>query len=204
MSNAELAGSFPKFRPGGGEEPTKPYSFAKLLETISPLGGRALEPLENPGQLRRDRGLSLAQEPPRVINQEKVGSHRHSLEHPFPRGIEALSILNRAEPQRLFKPTCGTRAGHASLLGPGQFNRMPLGFDVHGSLLDRGERTTLRYRIDSGGDRVQINIDARRQESFIVEDGDTLEAFFEIRSSNFVLDVGCPSQWLRRLSLGFL
>src|SRR5665213_916417 len=195
MSDAELAGNFPKLRPGGGEEPTKPSPFGKLLETIGPPGRRASQPLENPGQLPGDRGLPLAQKPPRVINQEKVGSHRQSLKHPFPRGIEALSILNRAKPQRLLKPTGGTRAGHASFLGRGQFRRMPLGFDVLGSLLDRGERTTLRYGIDPGGDRVQIDIDARCQESFFVEDGDTLEALLEKRSPNFILAVGHPSQW---------
>ena len=152
---------------------------AQLLQPIDPQDGWATQPLENPDQVRRDRGLPLAKKTARVIDQKKIVAQRKSRKHSFTHRVEVASILDRAQPQRLFEAPGSPRASDTSHLGRCQVGRTPLGRDVFRSLVDRGIRTALGYGIDPGSDRVEVDVHARGQESLFIKDCNTFEAFLE-------------------------
>ena len=53
----------------GGEETAEQTTRAEFLQSAPPALGITPEPIEDAGQFRRDRRLSFAIEPPRVIDQ---------------------------------------------------------------------------------------------------------------------------------------
>jgi hypothetical protein len=89
------------------------------------------QPSEDPGQLRRDRGLPGAKEPPRVIDHKEVASQRESFEHPLAERFQSTSVLDRAQPQRVFQSGRRLRARHTATTG---------GFQLSGPALGRQDR----------------------------------------------------------------
>ena len=160
VSHSQFAGKIPELRPAGGKEPAQPSSFAKLLHSIGPQARSTPQSLKNAGQLGRNRGLSLAEQPPCKIHEQIIVSQRKSFKHACPRRVEAAPIFDRAKPQRFLEPTAGSRASHASILGRSQVGRAALRLDVFRPLMNRCERTRFGRRLDTGRDRVEVDINA--------------------------------------------
>jgi hypothetical protein len=114
------------------------------------------------------RSLPLAEQPPGVIDQEQAVAQREPLRHPFPRRIEPLPVLDRAERQRLFQTRRRGRARHAPQAGRLQVLGPPLRGDVIDTLLDRGMRAGLGHGGDPGRDRVQIDMRTGRQQRLFI------------------------------------
>jgi hypothetical protein len=73
----EAFGDLPQLRGAGHKESAKQTIAAKPLHPGLPVLGARTHPLADPGQLRRDRRLSLAIEPARVLNQPHSSSRNH-------------------------------------------------------------------------------------------------------------------------------
>ena len=84
MSHAQAFGHLPQRARAGGEESAEQLTRAEFLQPALPALGIAPQPLKDPGQVRRDRSLSFAKEPPGVIDQEEIASQREPDEHAFP------------------------------------------------------------------------------------------------------------------------
>ena len=69
VPRADPVGDFPQFRAAGREEAVHHTIAAELFHPVLPPLGAQTQPLEDPGQLRRDRGFSLAKESARVFDQ---------------------------------------------------------------------------------------------------------------------------------------
>jgi WD40 repeat protein len=67
MAHSQFARGLPEPCPAGREESADPSTFAQLFQPNRPPSGRASQPLENPGQIRQDHRLSLAEEPPETM-----------------------------------------------------------------------------------------------------------------------------------------
>jgi hypothetical protein len=79
VPHADAFGDFPQFRAAGREEAAHQTIAAELFHPVLPALSATPEPLENPGRLRRDRRLSLANEPTLrslCLLLFKVGLHR--------------------------------------------------------------------------------------------------------------------------------
>ncbi len=63
VPHTEAFTDFPQLRAGGRKETAQQPISAELLQPVLPALGAKIQPLEDPGQLRRDRSLSLAEEP---------------------------------------------------------------------------------------------------------------------------------------------
>jgi hypothetical protein len=111
----------------GRNETAEPATRMELLHPSTPTLGAAPQPSEDPRQLRRDRGLPRAKESPRVSDQQEVASERESFEHPLAGRIQPTSVLDRAEPQRLFQSGRGLRTRHAATTGGFQPSRLAPG-----------------------------------------------------------------------------
>jgi hypothetical protein len=72
VSHSQFAGKIPELRPTGGKEPAQPSSFAKLLHSIGPQARSTPQALKNAGQLGRNRGLPLAEQPPCIDSQQNM------------------------------------------------------------------------------------------------------------------------------------
>ena len=94
VPNTEAFANLPQLGSGGRKETAQQSIPAEPLHPLMPALGVAIQPLEGPGQLGRDRGLSLAKEPTGIVVQL----------HPLPK--------NRRQPQqrRSQVPPAGSRA----------------------------------------------------------------------------------------------
>jgi hypothetical protein len=63
VPNTEAFANLPQFDSSGRKETAQQSIPAEPLHPLMPAQSAAIQPLENPGQLGRDRGLSLANEP---------------------------------------------------------------------------------------------------------------------------------------------
>ena len=63
VPNTEAFANLPQLGSGGRKETAQQSIPAEPLHPLMPALGVAIQPLEDPGQLARDRGLSLAKEP---------------------------------------------------------------------------------------------------------------------------------------------
>ena len=63
VPNTEAFANLPQLGSGGRKETAQQSIPAEPLHPLMPALGVAIQPLEDPGQLGRDRGLSLAKEP---------------------------------------------------------------------------------------------------------------------------------------------
>jgi hypothetical protein len=88
------------------------------------------QPHKDPGQLRRNRGLSLPKEATRVIDQFDIAPERKSLHHAFTRRIQTAAVLDRTKSQRVFQTAGRERADDAAILGRFQSGGSPLSFDM--------------------------------------------------------------------------
>jgi hypothetical protein len=119
--HTEASGDFPQLRATGREETAQQPIPAKLLDLKLPALGATAQALENPGQLRRDRRLSLAKKPAGVVDQLEIASQRKAGNHAFTRRIQLATVLNRTKPQRLFQAGRRLRTSNASATGGFQF-----------------------------------------------------------------------------------
>ena len=69
VPHADPVGDFPQFRAAGREEAAHHTIAAELFYPVLPALGAKTQPLEDPGQLLRDRGFSLAKESARIFDQ---------------------------------------------------------------------------------------------------------------------------------------
>jgi hypothetical protein len=102
-SHIQPCGDFAQPLSTGGEETAEQSTTAQFVHLSPPALGVTPQPVENSGQLRRDRRLSLAIKPPRVIDQKEIATQRESFQHPLATRIQPTPILDRAQPQRLFQ-----------------------------------------------------------------------------------------------------
>jgi hypothetical protein len=73
-THAEAFADFAQLRATEREETAQQPIPAKLLDLNPPAPGATAQPLENPGELRRDRSLSLAKKPAGLVDQ--LGTHQ--------------------------------------------------------------------------------------------------------------------------------
>jgi hypothetical protein len=69
VPHVDPVGDFPQFRAAGREEAAHQTIAAEPFHPVLPALGAQTQPLEDPGQLFRDRGFSLAKESARVFDQ---------------------------------------------------------------------------------------------------------------------------------------
>jgi hypothetical protein len=69
VSDTEAFANLPQPGPGGRKETAQQSIPAEPLHPLMPALGVAIQPLEDPGQLGRDRGLSLAKELTGIVDQ---------------------------------------------------------------------------------------------------------------------------------------
>jgi hypothetical protein len=69
VPHADPVGDFPQFRAAGREEAAHQTIAAELFHPVLPALGAKTQPVEDPGQLFRDRGFSLAKESARIFDQ---------------------------------------------------------------------------------------------------------------------------------------
>ena len=81
-SHAQALGHLRQPGSAGGEESAEQLTRAEFFESELPALGVAPQPLEDPGQVRRNRSLSFTEEPSGVINQKEIASQREPDEHP--------------------------------------------------------------------------------------------------------------------------
>ena len=114
VTHTEAFADFPQLRAAGREETAQQSIPAKLLDLNLPALGATAQPLENPGQLRRDRRLSLAKKPAGVVDQLDIASQRKARNHAFTGRIQLATVLDRTKPQRLFQTGRRLRTGNAA------------------------------------------------------------------------------------------
>ena len=76
VPHADPVGDFPQFRAAGREEAAHQTIAAELFHPVLPALGAQTQPLEDPGQLLRDRGFSLAKESARIFDQNALRTQR--------------------------------------------------------------------------------------------------------------------------------
>src|SRR5271165_6389728 len=69
-SHVESRGRLSQLLSTGREETAEQPTHAQLLQPSPPALGSTPQPIEDPRQLRRDRGLPRAKQPPGVIDQK--------------------------------------------------------------------------------------------------------------------------------------
>jgi hypothetical protein len=99
--HTETFGDLAQLHGAGRKETAQQTIAAKPLHSGLPILGARTHPLEDPGQLRRGRRLSLAMEPARVLNQFDRAPQRKVLHHAFAVRIQPVTVFNRTEPKRL-------------------------------------------------------------------------------------------------------
>ena len=76
VPHADPVGDFPQFRAAGREEAAHQTITAELFHPVLPALGARTQPLEDPGQLLRDRSFSLAKESARIFDQNAMRTQR--------------------------------------------------------------------------------------------------------------------------------
>jgi hypothetical protein len=69
VPHADPVGDFPQFLAAGREEAAHYTIAAELFRPVLPAPGAQTQPLEDTGQILRDRGFSLAKESARIFDQ---------------------------------------------------------------------------------------------------------------------------------------
>ena len=192
---AEPFGDFPKLRARGREETTQQPSVAELLDPFLPVLGTATQPLEDPGQFRRDRGFAVAKESPGVFDHLDIAPQREALHHAFAGRIQTAAVFDRTKPQRIFQTSRCLRAGSTAVLRCFQLSGRTLSLDVLEGCLIEEYLLVSGVSRDLGGHRVQIDVNRCRQKRFFIADCDALKACLEKSSASLVLPIGKPRQW---------
>ncbi len=156
------------------------------------------EPSQNSRQVGRNRGLALAEKPPRVIDHRQIAAQRKTFHHSITRRIQPAPIFDRAKPDRLLQASRRSRSrhvvrlsnGHAAALRGFQVAHSALGLHALYSRGHRGVRTGLRNLHDAGGNRIQIDVSANCEQRFFIEDSNALEPLLEKRTPRGGLAVG--------------
>ena len=81
--HAQAFGDLPQLGTSGREETAQQSAVTELLHPALPALSTTSQPLEDPGQLRRDRILALAKESPGVVDELDVAPQRETLHHAF-------------------------------------------------------------------------------------------------------------------------
>ena len=76
VPHADPVGDFAQFRAAGREEAAQQTIAAELFHPVLPALGAQTQPLEDPDQLCRDRGFSLANESARIFDQNSLRTQR--------------------------------------------------------------------------------------------------------------------------------
>ena len=76
VPHADPVGDLPQFRAAGREEAARQTIAAELFHPVLPALGAQTQPLEDPDQLCRDRGFSLANESARIFDQNSLRTQR--------------------------------------------------------------------------------------------------------------------------------
>jgi serine/threonine protein kinase len=116
VPDAQVLADFAQLRASGREESADQPVPLELLQPSLPALSTTIQPLKHPGQIRRNRGLSLAKEATRVIDQLDITPERKTLHHAFARRIQPSAVFDRAKPQRVFQTARRARAGNAATL----------------------------------------------------------------------------------------
>ena len=74
VSHPESVGNFPQFLAGGRKDSAQQSIVAKLLHPGLPALSATAQPLEDSGQLRRDRSLAFAKNPSGVVDQLDIAT----------------------------------------------------------------------------------------------------------------------------------
>jgi hypothetical protein len=80
LTHVQPRGRLPRLLSTRGKESSGQATRAQLLQASPPALCTAPRPIEDPRQLRRDRGLPRAKQPSSVIDQKPVASQRESFE----------------------------------------------------------------------------------------------------------------------------
>src|ERR1017187_4900248 len=78
-SHVQASGHLPQPLSTCDKEAAEQATRAEFLLPDTPNLGVNPQPIEDPGQIRRDHGLSRAKEPPSVIDQKEIASDRKSV-----------------------------------------------------------------------------------------------------------------------------
>ena len=103
VPNTEALANFPQLRSGGRKETARQSIPAEPFHPVMPALGAAIQPHEDPSQLRRDRGLPLAKEPTGIVDQLGIASQWKASNHAFTGRVQPAAVFNRTEPQRFFQ-----------------------------------------------------------------------------------------------------
>ena len=76
---------FPQSLPIRREESAQQSAVTEFLDPSPPAFGVASQPFQDSGHLGRDRGLAIAEQPAREVDQKHVTPHREPFDHPFTR-----------------------------------------------------------------------------------------------------------------------
>ncbi len=112
-SQAELFGNLMELRLAGGKESAQQPALSQLRHAESPASSIDSHSLKNSGQLRRNRGLSLAKEAAGIVDQRDIATQWEACHHSFASRVEPASVFNRTEPQGLFLTSDRERASDA-------------------------------------------------------------------------------------------
>jgi hypothetical protein len=112
---------FPAFDAAGGKDTAQQALAAELGHPVTPGLGSNAQPLEDSGQLRRDRGLPLPKEPAGVFDKLEFG-YRHRLPRFVPRRKEPSQTMDdlKIGPilAQLWDQAAGARAGGGAFRHP--------------------------------------------------------------------------------------
>ncbi len=93
MSHAQALADFAQRRASGREESAQQSIPIGLLQPSLLALSTTTQPLKDPGQLGRYRGLSLAKEATCAIDQIDITPERKTLRHAFTRRIQPSAVL---------------------------------------------------------------------------------------------------------------
>ena len=81
--HAQVLGDFLQPGSAGGEVTAQQPASGQLLQSCLPVLRVAPLAFQGTGQLGGDHGFSFAEQPPGVLQQQKVVAQRESFDHPF-------------------------------------------------------------------------------------------------------------------------
>jgi hypothetical protein len=150
VPNTEAFANLPQLGSGGRKETAQQSIPAEPLHPLMPALGVAIQPLEDPGQLGRDRGLSLAKEPTGIVDQLGIASQWKALNHAFTGRIQPAAVFDRTEPQRFFQIGRRLRASGTAVLGRFQLGGFTLSLDMISPPCRKAcSKNSMAFRTDS-------------------------------------------------------
>src|ERR1700678_2563198 len=102
-THTEAFADFAQLRAADREESAEQSIPAKLLDLNLPAPDATAQPLENPGQLGRNRRVSFPKKPAGVFDQLDIAPQRKAGNHAFTGRIQLATVFDRTKPQRLFQ-----------------------------------------------------------------------------------------------------